>query len=382
MIYLDYAATSWPKPKQVLHAMANFLEKAGGNPSRSGHSLSIAAGRIVYETRESLARLFNVYDPLNIIFTNNSTHSLNIVIQGLLKPGDKVVTTSIEHNAVMRPLRHLEKKGIHLTIVPCRIDSSLDIEKFKQSLEPDTRMVIINHASNVTGTVLPIEQIGKLVRTTQAFFVVDAAQSAGHIPIDMQAMDIDFLAFSGHKALLGPPGTGGLVISKQFDIEQLCPLIFGGTGSKSESEEQPNSMPDRFESGTINGVGIAGLGAGVEIILKKGIQNIHEEESEIVKNLIDGLANIPNVKIYGHTDNQLQSGVVSFTAKGAKVSEIGYRLDEEFKILCRVGLQCAPAAHRTIGTFPEGTIRFSVGPNTNKKEIKKTLSALQRILKK
>ncbi len=382
MIYLDHAATSWPKPKSVLRAMVGFLEKAGGNPSRSGHRLSIAAGRIIYETRESIAKLFSVPDPLKVIFTTNATASLNLVIQGILKPGDKVLTTSIEHNAVMRPLRKLEKAGIQITVIACRPDSSLDLSELERLLDADTKMVIINHASNVTGIVLPIQTIGDMVRKTNAFFVVDAAQSAGTIPIDVQQMHIDFLTFSGHKGLLGPSGTGGLVLGNRIKATDVSPIVLGGTGSKSEFEEQPEFLPDRFESGTLNGPGIAGLGAGVEEVLQKQVSSIQAYETSLAKILIEGLCNIPGIQVYGPKPEEPRTGVVSFTVQGKKVSEIGYRLDEEFEVLCRVGLHCAPAAHRTIGTFPEGTVRWAIGMNTTPKVIAKALFALQRIIRK
>lgn len=382
MIYLDYAATSWPKPKQVLEAMTDFLERSGGNPGRSGHRLSIQAARVIYEVRETVARLFNAPDPLKVVFTLNATHAINLALRGLLRAGDHVVTSGIEHNAVMRPLRALEKEGVGLTIVPCAIDGSVDPSQIESALRHKTRLVVIHHASNVVGTIQPIEEIAAIVRRADSLLLVDAAQTAGVVPIDIQAMGIDLLAFTGHKGLLGPPGTGGLVIDDRAPIAEMEPLMRGGTGSRSEYEIQPEDMPDKFESGTMNGVGIAGLGAGVRWIMERGVEAIREQEMETTRVLMEGLRNMPGVTVYGVEDLSRRIAVVSMTASGRRVSDIGMRLDEEYEILCRVGLHCAPAAHRTIGTFPGGTVRLSFGVSTTMREIDRTLYALKRILEK
>ena len=382
MIYLDHAATSWPKPPEVIAATAQFLERAGGNPGRAGHRLSIAAGRVIYETREILAELFNASDPLRVIFTANATHAINIALRGLVQPGDHVITSGIEHNAIMRPLRALEKNGVRLTVIPCSSDGTIDPSSLARAVaDIPPRLIAITHASNVIGSILPIMEIAAVAHRTGAYLLVDAAQTAGVIPIDIQAMGIDLLAFTGHKGLQGPPGTGGLVIGERVRIEEMEPLMRGGTGSRSESEYQPEDCPDKFESGTLNGAGIAGLGAGVRFILERGIEAIHAHEISLAEKLADGLANISDITVYGPIDRRKHTAVVSFTSKKLSVSEIGFRLDEEFGVLSRVGLHCAPAAHRTIGSFPHGTVRFAPGPQTTVDEIDATIAAVADILK-
>ena len=381
MIYLDHAATSWPKPPEVLAAMTHFLERAGGNPGRAGHRLSIEAGRIVYKARETLAELFNAADPLRIIFTLNATHAINFALHGLLKPGDHVVTSCTEHNAVMRPLRFLERNGVRVSIVPCDNEGTLDPQNFARAIEKSTRLIVATHVSNVTGTMLPIAEIAAVARRAGVYLLVDAAQSAGVVPIDMSAIGIDLLAFTGHKGLQGPPGTGGLVIGENVHEKELTPLTHGGTGSRSESELQPEDLPDKFESGTLNGPGIAGLEAGARLALKRGIETIHAHEVALAKRLVEGLGNIRGVRLYGPNDWEKRSAVVSFTSDTCQTSEIGFRLDEEFDIMCRVGLHCAPAAHRSIGSFPGGTVRFAPGPKTSVSEIDAAITAVAHILK-
>lgn len=379
MIYLDHAATSWPKPPEVLAAMHHFLERAGGNPGRSGHRLSIEAGRVVYDTREALAEFFGLRDPLRVIFTPNATYGLNIAIQGLLRAGDRVITGGMEHNAVMRPLRELEKWGVQVDVVPADGMGLLSPDAFASALRATSRLIIINHASNVTGTIAPVAQIAELAHQAGALVLVDAAQTAGVFPIDMTALGIDLLAFTGHKGLQGPPGTGGLILSDSFDSTQLAPLVQGGTGSRSEFEVQPDDLPDRYESGTPNGVGIAGLGAGLNWIKERGIAALRAHEQALTLRLREGLKHIPGLCLYGTDDPHSATSVVSFTLAGKRVSEIGYRLDEEHDILCRVGLHCAPAAHRSIGSFPEGTVRLAAGPFITLEDIEKTISAVARI---
>lgn len=379
MIYLDHAATSWPKPPEVTQAMIDFLERAGGNPGRSGHRLSIEAGRIVYAAREAVAELFNVFDPLRIIFTLNATHAINLVLRGLLHSGDHVVTTSLEHNAVMRPLRALEAAGVQLTVVPCASAGALDLGQIERAITSSTRLVIVNHASNVCGMLQPIEEVTTIARHHGARVLIDAAQTAGLIPIDLQATPIDFLAFTGHKGLYGPPGTGGLIINDQVDTHLLEPWIRGGTGSRSEFEKQPDDLPDKYESGTPNGVGLAGLGAGVRWVQARGIDAIRAHEQELAQLLNEGLRAIAGVNVHGPEEVDRSTGVVSFTVAGKRVSEVGERLDEEFGVLCRVGLHCAPAAHRTLGTFPEGTVRFAPGVLTTREEIQTAVHAVEVI---
>ncbi|HEX2997241.1 MAG TPA: aminotransferase class V-fold PLP-dependent enzyme [Anaerolineales bacterium] len=379
MIYLDHAATSYPKPPQVLAAMNDFLERAGGNPGRSGHRLSIDAGRIVYNTREALAEFFGISDPLRVLFMHNATYALNTALRGLIRPGDRVVTGGVEHNAVMRPLRQLEKHGIQVDVIPANANGTLSASACSAILKAGTRLVAINHASNVTGTIAPIAEIAKLAHEAGALILVDAAQTAGVLPINMTEMGIDLLAFTGHKGLQGPPGTGGLVLADSFDPAQLDPLVHGGTGSRSEFEIQPDDLPDRYESGTPNGVGIAGLGAGLDWLKKHGTDQLRAHEIKLIARLREGLGNIRGLHWYGVNDPDLSTAVISFTLDGKRVSEIGYRLDDEYEILCRVGLHCAPAAHRSIGTFPEGTVRLAPGPLTTLAEIDVAVHAMERI---
>jgi cysteine desulfurase/selenocysteine lyase len=380
MIYLDNAATSWPKPPEVLKAMADILELAGGNPGRSGHRLSIAAAREVYSAREDIADFLGVADPLRVILTANATHAINIALAGLLKPGDHVVASSIEHNAVMRPLRSLEEQGIRVSIVPCAADGRLDVRDVVRVLTSDTRLVAITHASNVVGTILPVAEVASAAHEVGALLLVDAAQTAGAIPIDMPSMGIDLLAFTGHKELLGPPGIGGLLIGDNVDISEMEPLICGGTGSNSESEEQPDDLPDKFESGTSNLVGIAGLHAGIGWVRDKGIDAIRAHLRELTSALLEGLSELPEVKVYGPLDASSTVGVVSIAVPRKRVSEVGLRLDEEYGILCRVGLHCAPAAHKTMGSFPEGTVRLAPGVFTTMDDIHTTIRAIGQII--
>ncbi len=379
MIYLDHAATSWPKPLEVFEAMSNFMENAGGNPGRSGHRLSVAAARIVFQTREAIAELFHVPDPMRVLFTHNVTYALNLALNGLLKPGDRVVTTSMEHNSVMRPLRALEREGVQLEVVGCRPDGSLDLDALRSALTPGTRLVALTHASNIIGTLMPVAEAARLAHEAGALLLVDAAQTAGVVPIDMPASGIDFLAFTGHKGLQGPTGTGGLVLGERVNTDELKPLVRGGTGSKSEFEEQPDMLPDKYESGTCNGVGIAGLGAGVRWVRARGVQCIREHEEYLARTLIGGLMNNPAIQVYGSTDDSPKTAVISCRVKGQRVSEVGLALDEEHGILCRVGLHCAPSAHRTIGTFPEGTIRLAPGFSTSLEDVQTVLCALEKV---
>jgi len=378
MIYLDYAATSWPKPKEVMRAMSDFMEYSGGNPGRSGHRLSISAARIVFNAREAVANLFHVTDPLRVIFTANVTHALNLALYGLLKPGDHVVTSSIEHNSVMRPLRALEKQGIKLTVVQCKMEGCLDLDLWRAAVTPGTRLVVVTHASNVMGTVLPVKEIAAIAHQAGALILVDSAQTAGVIPIDQPDMGIDLLAFTGHKGLYGPTGTGGLVIGEGVDTSQLQPVVRGGTGSRSEFEEQPDMLPDKYESGTANSVGIAGLGAGVRWIQSIGVESIRAREVELNELLLSGLKNIPGITVYGPSDPEKRTAVVSCRVAGQNVSEVGLRMDDEFGILCRVGLHCAPSAHKTIGTFPEGTIRLAPGIFTSPEDIRTVIAAFEK----
>jgi len=381
LLYLDNAATSWPKPPGVAPAMVHFIESVGANPGRSGHRLSVKAARIVYDAREALARFFNMPDPLRVIFGLNITDGINLALHGLLKQGDHVVTTSMEHNAVMRPLHQKEKFGVEFTQVACEQDGTLNPEQIESAIQPNTRLVVVNHASNVCGTLLPIKEIGKIVRDAGLLFLVDSAQSAGAIEIDMAGDLIDLLAFTGHKSLYGPMGTGGLIVGKRVDVQELSSLRQGGTGSRSEREEQPDFMPDCYESGTSNAVGLAGLLASLTWLNNVEVQKIQADEEKLCQQMINGLMEIPNIRVYGTHDAKKQTATVAWNMKGVEPSTIGMRLDEEFGILCRVGLHCAPSAHRTIGTFPDGCVRFGLGAFNSEPDVERALQSVARIAK-
>ena len=379
IIYMDNSATSSPKPTSVKEAMIDFMDNSCANPGRSGHRLSADAVRIIYDARESLARLFNVDDPMRVIFTLNATDSLNLAIRGLLQPGDHIVTSAMEHNSVMRPLRELAQKGVELTVVKGdkygRITSA-DVEK---EILPNTKAVIVNHASNVTGVIQPLEEIGKLVRQKELLFIADCSQSAGAIAIDMKKSYLDILAFTGHKYLFGPQGTGGLVIGKRVNLDDLRPLRSGGTGSRSEDEIQPDFLPDKYESGTPNTVGLAGLNAGVKFILKKGIDKIRSHEMLLTKMLIHGLNEVEGVTVYCADTLENQAATISISIKNGDCGEIGFILDDEFDIMSRIGLHCSPAAHKTIGTYPSGTVRISMGYFNTEGDVQKTIAAVKDI---
>ena len=380
MIYLDNAATSRPKPPSVAEAMSRFLEETGANPGRSGHRLSSDAGRMVYSCREALAGLLGLRDPLRVVFGANATEALNLALLGLLRPGDHVLTTSMEHNAVMRPLRFLEaEREVELTVARVSPRGELDLDRMKRSIRDDTRLIVVNHVSNVTGCVMPLREIGRFARERDVLFLIDAAQSAGAFPIDMEEDLVDLLAVTGHKALYGPMGTGALLMGPRVGERDIAPLKRGGTGSRSEEEKQPDFLPDRYESGTINAVGLAGLLAGIDWIKDRGIRNIQSAAGLLISSLIDGLEALPGIRVHRAASRENQGGTVSFTMENMRTSEIGLALDEEFDILVRVGLHCAPAAHRTIKTFPEGTVRLSIGAFTTREEVDKTVEAVSQL---
>jgi len=367
LIYLDNGATSFPKPPAVAAAMSHFLLEIGGSPGRSGHRHSQEAARVVFECREALARLFGARDSRRIIFTLNATHALNTAIYGILKPGDRVITTAMEHNSTMRPLRDLEHRGvISLEVLPCDGAGLLDLVRLEEALSTRPRLLAVVHASNVCGAIAPLREIGAMARAAGTMLLVDAAQSAGALPIDVEADGIDLLAFTGHKGLLGPQGTGGLWARPGVEPE---PLFRGGTGSNSELEEQPEFWPDRLESGTQNTVGIAGLLAGVSFIEETGLHAIRAREAALTKRLLAGLKNLAGLTLYGPEPPAKRSPIVSVTFEGLVPSEAGFLLEESFGLLTRVGLHCAPVAHRTLGTYPQGTVRFAPGFFTSDTEI-------------
>ena len=385
MIYFDNAATSWPKPPGVAEAMVHFLNQVGANPGRAAHRRAIASGRILYDARETVGELFHAPDPLRLVFGKNVTEALNVALRGLLRAGDHVVTSSMEHNSMMRPLRALERQpeprsgSVQVTVVECSPQGVLDPADVEAAIQPDTRLVALNHASNVVGTLLPVAEVGAICRERNLLLLVDAAQTGGAYPIDVQADQIDLLAFTGHKSLGGPMGTGGLIVGQRVDEAQLEPLIRGGTGSRSEHEVQPDFLPDMCESGTPNVVGVAGLQVGVRWVLERGVEAIRAHEVALAQRLIHGLSQIDGVTVYGTLDAELQTATVSFNIAGMAPSEVGLRLDDEYGIMCRVGLHCAPTAHKTIGTFPDGTVRFGLSAFNTMDEVKSALTAVETL---
>ena len=380
MIYLDNAATSWPKPEGVYQTMDEFLRKKGGNPGRGSHSMAVAARETVEETRLLIARFINASEVEQVIFTLNCTEALNLGLKGLLRPGDHVITSCIGHNSVVRPLRKLEQQGVKITrLPPCPETGAMPLHDIEEAITQETKLVVVTHASNVTGTIQPIEEYAVVARKYDLIFMVDAAQTAGKYPIDVQAGNIDLLALSGHKGLFGPPGTGVLCVGNRVDLD---PLREGGTGSYSEQEEQPYLLPDRYESGTINSVGISGLGAGLRYIFSEGLERISAHGQYLVDRLIEGLANVPKVRLYGGAkDRSKQAPIVSLNIEGYEPGEVGAILDQTFDVKVRTGLHCAPGAHRTLGTFPLGTVRLSPGYFNTKEEIDLTVHALEKIAK-
>ncbi len=375
IIYFDNAATSWPKPESMIKAMADFSANVGANPGRSGHRLSVEAGRVIFNTREEAAILLGAEDPLSIVFTQNATEGINIIIRGLLRPGEHVITSGMEHNSVMRPLRAAEREGIELSIVGCSAEGGLSPDDVEKAIRKNTKLIMIAHASNVTGTIMPIADISRIAKEHNILFCVDAAQTAGSVPIDVVRDNIDILVFTGHKSLYGPQGTGGMYIRKGIE-NMIEPLMAGGTGSRSEYEDQPDFMPDRFEAGTPNAIGLAGLCAGIKYVSGIGVHGVRRREMELTAAFIDGIQSIKNVIIYGSTNMENRIAAISFNIKGMTPSDVSFALDERFSIMSRPGLHCAPAAHKTIGSFPHGTVRFSFGIFNTIEQINTALEAI------
>lgn len=377
LIYLDNAATTYPKPEIVYKKMEHFMRNHA-NPGRSGHKMAINTARAIMNTRIKLSNIFNIDNPLNIIFTYNATDALNMAIKGVLKKGDHVITTSMEHNSVLRPLFKLKEQNyIDLTIISIGMNGEIEIDEVENTLRSETKMIVSTHVSNVTGTILPIEKLGKLAKKHNKYFLVDVAQSAGVLPVDVKRMKIDMLAFAGHKSLFGPQGVGGLYLGENINIHSLRE---GGTGSESESLRQPQVFPDKFESGTPNSLGIAGLGAGVEYILSKGIGEIGNKEKEILKILYQGLCAIDGVEIYGPDNLEHRSSMVSFNIKKRDSREISMILDKKYDIACRGGLHCAPLIHKSMGTIEQGAVRFSISYLNSEDDINRALCAIKNIV--
>ncbi len=365
-MYLDNAATSYPKPEKVYEAVLHAMREVGASPGRGGYRRSLEAGRILFQAREAVAGFFSISDSSRIIFTQNATGALNLALYGTLVAGDHVVTTSMEHNSLLRPLYALRNKGVELSIITAGSDGVVSVEDIRRAVKINTRMIAVSHVSNVCGAIQPIKELAELCREVGAFFLVDAAQSAGYLPIDVENMAIDLLAVPGHKGLLGPGGTGLLYAAPHV---QLKPVIQGGTGSHSTAEEQPQIMPDGFEAGTLNLSGIAGLHAGIEFIRERGLSAVFEHEHVLLNQAEQALKNIPGVTIYGPSDPSGRCSVLSFIASGVDSALLAAELDHGYDIAVRAGLHCAPLAHRTLGTLPGGTVRLSPGWSTTSEEI-------------
>jgi cysteine desulfurase family protein len=376
VIYFDNAATSFPKPEIVYQTMDRFLRESGANPGRSSHRLAVAAASTVAQTRRLVARYFNAAAPEQVVFTLNTTDALNLALKGVLKPGDHVVTTSMEHNSVARPLRKLEQSGVSVTFVAASPEGLVDVEDLASAFTPATTLLAMTHASNVTGTLQPVAEAGQLCRDRGALLLVDAAQTAGAFPIDVQALRIDLLAFPGHKGLLGPPGTGGLVVGESIRLDTLRE---GGTGTTSESDWQPEEMPERLEAGTVNTVGLAGLGAALRFLEETGLDAIRAHEQSLIQRLLHELAAIPRAILYGPPPGVERASVVSFNLGGWESQDVAAVMDASFDIQCRPGLHCAPLAHRPLGTFPAGTVRLSPGFFNNEAEVDAVLEAIRQV---
>ncbi|WP_314358474.1 aminotransferase class V-fold PLP-dependent enzyme [uncultured Veillonella sp.] len=379
-IYLDNASTTFPKAPNVASAMADYITNCGININRGSYSLAYDVEDTIYTTRQQLNTLFNGHDPSHVVFTQNVTMSLNMIIKGLLKAGDHVLVSSMEHNAVMRPLTQLLDEGITFDTIPCDSTGSIQMDSIEPLIRPNTVALIINHASNVCGTIQPLKSIGPICKAHNLQFIVDAAQTAGVIPIDVKACHIDALCFTGHKGLLGPQGIGGIILTKEM-AQTLTPLIAGGTGSFSHLETMPTHMPDAFEAGTLNLPGIIGLNEGLDYIESQGMENIHNHELVLTQSFLEGLQSIDGINIVGKQNIQDRTAVVSITIDGMDPANIAYELESTYHIMTRVGLHCAPRAHQTLGTYPEGTVRFSFGYANTHKDVESALSALHRIVK-
>jgi len=375
MIYLDNAATSFPKPSKVYEEVLNCMENYAANPGRGSHDMSVKAALKIMETREELCQFFNIPSPFNLIFTNNATEGLNIGIKGALEKEDHVISTVIEHNSVLRPLHSLSEKGIDVTLVGVDKAGYVNIDDIHEAIRKNTKMIIINHASNVLGSIQDIDIIGKIAKENGILFMVDASQSAGVIPIDVESSHIDLLAFPGHKGLLGPQGTGGLFIR---DGVKLKNFKEGGTGSNSHFMVQPDFIPDQFESGTLNTPGIAGLCEGIKFIKEVGIANIQKHEEELLSHLLKELKKLSYVKIYGNHSMNRRAAVISFNIDGIDASVVGEKLND-MGIAVRTGYHCAPLIHDVIGTELAGTVRVSPGYFNTSENIEKLVEALMKI---
>ena len=382
-IYLDQASTTYPKPECVAQAVFEYMTGNGSNINRGCYENAYETEEVVLETRELLCELFDGSDCKNVIFTKNVTESLNIVLKGFLKPGDHIMVSSMEHNAVMRPIRQLEAEGVAFDRIPCNGQGELLLEEVEGLLKPNTKAIVMMHSSNVCGTILPLKEVGVICKKHGLKFIADCAQTAGVLPISMKEMNIDVLCFTGHKGLFGPQGIGGFILQEEM-IEKITPLLSGGTGSISHTEEIPEFMPDRFEPGTLNLPGVFGLHAALGWIRNTGIETIHNKERKLTKLFLDKIKQLDpmeeKIRLIGKKDIFGRTAVVSIQTPGRDVSEVAYMLDKNYGIMTRVGLHCAPSAHKTLGTYPAGTIRFSFGYFNKEEEVLLAVKALEEVL--
>lgn len=375
--YFDNAASSWPKPPAVMEAMNKVLVEYSANPGRGSHKMAVRASRTLFEARKNLAKLFNINNPNHISYTLNATHALNQAIKGFLKAGDHVICSSIEHNSVRRPLEYLKKTiNVEVSYLATDAKGNINLMDIPALIQPNTRLFVCSHSSNLLGTIMPIDKISEILKKHNIKFLVDAAQTAGIIPIDINTMGIDMLAFPGHKGLLGPQGTGGLYSHPSIDLEVF---MHGGTGSQSEEIEQPAVRPDRYESGTQNTVGIAGLNEGVKFVLNENVERIHTREWELTQLLMKGLSEINGIKILGPEFGEDKTGITAFNLNHVDSSEVAFILDQSYNIAVRSGYHCTPLAHQSVGTMETGAIRASVSYFTTEQEVDYLIQSVKEI---
>ncbi|WP_408893380.1 aminotransferase class V-fold PLP-dependent enzyme [Paenibacillus taichungensis] len=374
VIYLDHAATSWPKPPAVGEAMMQALDVAGANPGRGGHRMAVQASRVLFGARKAISTLLGVRNANDIALGSNTTEALNLAIQGWLREGDHVIATMAEHNSVRRPLEYMRKsRNVEVDYVPVNAAGEIDLVQFARLFRSNTRLVVCTHSSNLLGSILPIGEIALMCQKHQVTFLVDAAQSAGIIPVDVKQLGIDMLAFPGHKGLLGPQGTGGLYIAPELDV---LPLLHGGTGSQSEAIEQPLVRPDRYEAGTPNTVGIAGLAAGVQHVLDLTPEFIYKHEWDLTQHMMDGLSSIQGIRMLGPEIGHPRTGLLSFTVEGYDSAQLAFQLDRSYGIAVRSGFHCTPLAHESAGTTASGAVRASVGYSTSREDVDALIEAV------
>jgi cysteine desulfurase / selenocysteine lyase len=377
MIYLDNAATSFPKPERVYDEINKCMREYCANPGRGGHSMSICSGKAVLEARETICSFFNIRNTMQLVFTKNATEALNIGIKGYLNPGDHVITTCMEHNSVIRPLNTMERdNGVSISIIKGNEFGEINSEDIRKAIKPNTKLIVSTLSSNVNGVIMPVIKIGKIAKENGIAFLLDASQGAGTIEIDVQEMNIDMLAFPGHKSLLGPQGIGGLYINEQIKLKSIYQ---GGTGSNSENLYQPEIMPDLLESGTLNTPGIIGLRYGIDFINSFGLENIKIYKYLLIKKLHEGLESLKGITVYSKNDTNNNSGIAAFNFNGVDSTEVSFVLDKAFQIASRAGLHCAPLAHETLGTLSKGIVRLSVGCFNTIDEIDFTINSLKEI---